>query len=359
MTRLCTIIAVVIALVPAAAWGQSSIELRSSARMTPGTPVTLAQIATLKGGDAIALAGIVIVPAGQGPSSKSASPITLTVDHVRSAIDGEQRVNWGRVTLRGSRCVVLPAESQAAAPPPARAEPERSTSVEPGTVRAAAIRRLEQLTATPADRLRATFDAKDATLLDMSTAGRTIEINATATSDRLPLAIRVYERDRTVAEATIRVNVEVEREVVRTSRALRRGETIDADDVTQEAAWTPLTTRPAEAGRVVGSVTKDRIDEGHVLTDDDLAAALAVQRGELVSVRVVSGSVVVQTKARAMASARDGEFVRLRALDSPREFTARMDGRGRAVIMARETPFDVEIQAKPARSVARHERSTR
>lgn len=331
---------------PSVASAQASIELRSSARMSAGMPVTLGQIAALRGNEAVALAGIIIVPAAKGPS---AGPLTLGIEQVRNAIDAAEKVNWSRLTLRGSRCVVLPADTEAPAPI-AKPEPKPAAEIEPGTVRAAILTRLVQMTGEPAERLRLSFDARDTQLLDATTAGRTIEVNATALSDRMPFSIRVYERERTVAEGTVRVGVEVERSVVRTTRAIRRGESIFHDAIAVEDAWTPLTAKPASPDAITSQTARDRLDKGEIITQDDVAAAVAVQRGEVVSVRVVSGSVVVQTKARALAAAREGELVRLKALDTDREYTARMDGRGRALIVAGETPS--EAFERPALSAA-------
>jgi flagellar basal body P-ring formation protein FlgA len=329
---------------PSFAVGQASIELRSSSRMVAGMPVTLGQIAALRGDEAVALAGIIIVPATQGPI---AGPLTLGIEQVRHAVDAAEKVNWSRLTLRGSRCVVLPAETESPAPV-VKPEPQPATRIDPGTIRAAILTRLEQMTGEPAERLRLSFDAREDQLLDTPTAGRTIEVNATALSDRMPFSIRVYERDRTIAEGTVRVGVEVERRVARTTRAIRRGESMPHDAIAVEDAWTPLTAKPASPDSITSHTARDRLDKGQIIATDDVAAAVAVQRGELVSVRVVSGSVVVQTKARALAAARAGELVRLKAIDTDREYTARMDGRGRALIVTGETPSESPGPSNPA-----------
>jgi flagella basal body P-ring formation protein FlgA len=53
-------------------------------------------------------------------------------------------------------------------------------------------------------------------------------------------------------------------------------------------------------------------------------------------VHVLSGSVTVRAKARAMSNARDGELVQLKLEGSDRPLTARMSGRGRAVMVVDE-----------------------
>lgn len=327
------------------ALAQGSIELRTSARLDPERPLTLGDVAILKGPDAEGLADVVVLPAGGrvGAPSHDAngSPVTLSLESVRQAIDQDRHVNWGRLLLRGSRCAVLPPIDSAPRPETTKkTRPESDGRVVPGTVRSAVLARIVQLSGAEPEALRLAFDARDAEVLDTSVAGRSVEVNPAGTSDKVPLAIRVVEGERTLVERTIRVGVQVRRSVL-TSRSVRRkGDTIAEGDVEAGEQWLPLTARPASSEQVLGSSVQSRLNAGEIIMENDVSAPLAAQKGEVVAVRVLSGSVALATKARAMGPAREGELVRLQALDTKREFLARMDGRGRALIVAGQTPAD-------------------
>lgn len=316
------------------AFGQSAIELRSSARLTPGKDLVLTDVARLTGADAEAFAHSVIAKAEPAPA-----PRTLTLDAVRAALESGGRVNWGRIELRGSACQLLapiaaPTAAPSAAPAPTPVEDEPA----PTSVKAAVIARIVQLTQAPRDDLRLTFSPEDRDLLALSTVGRTLEIRPTAVSDRLPLAITVFEGDRILASKSIRVGVLVRRTVFVASEAKRRGDALAPDDYTQETQWVAPTVRPVAPEQLVGAASKGKITPGDVIMADDVMPAIIVSKGEIVAVRCLSGAVSITTRGRAVSAARDGEIVQFQALDSKRLFYARMDGRGRAVAVAGMTP---------------------
>jgi flagella basal body P-ring formation protein FlgA len=185
--------------------------------------------------------------------------------------------------------------------------------------------------AEPAD-LQLTFSPEDRDFLSQSTAGRTVEVRATAMSDKLPLAVTVYEGERIVASRTIRVGVQVRRLVVIATCEKRRGETIAREDLAAETQWVALTASPATIDQLAGAVVRTRIPMGQAIQTGDVSPPIIVNKGDQVTVHCVSGSVVLTTRARAMAQARDGESIEFQALDSKRRFTARMNGKGRAVV---------------------------
>jgi flagella basal body P-ring formation protein FlgA len=289
--------------------------------------LTLGQIARLDGPDAQALSGLAIEHKARG---------SVTVDEVRRALDAGGKINWGRITLRGGACELLdPLPRESAAPEPAPARTPDPAPVGADTLQAAIETRMAQiLGVAPAD-LRLTFAPEDAETLRMSTSGRTVEVRPTAMADRIPLRVAVYERDRMVGgERTLRVGVRVKRDVLIASAPRNRGEVLGPGDYTTDSQWLAPTVRPATADQVPGAAAKGRITPGQVIETDDVAPALVVGKGEVVSIRCISGGVVVATRARALGPGRDGEVVEFQAMDSKRRFFGRMDGRGRAVLSA-------------------------
>jgi flagella basal body P-ring formation protein FlgA len=325
---------------------QNSIELRSSARLSAGSPLTLAEVASLRGAEAEALAGVIVVPES-ATHDPNATAITLTLEHLRQAIDQTQSVNWGSIMLRGSRCTVLPpaaAPARRETPKPAPRDPD--APIASGTIRSAVQARAAQIAQVDPDDLRLNFDERDAETLDTPIAGRTLEVNATAISDKLPVSIALFQGDRTILSKSIRVGVQVKRTVLKSRSVRRKGDVVAESDVETLDQWMPMTSHPATSEQVIGAVVQSHVGAGEIFMDNDVAAPLATQKGEIVAVRVLSGSVSLATKGRAMGPAREGELVRLQALDSKREFIARMDGKGRAVIVAGQTPIDL-AEARP------------
>jgi flagella basal body P-ring formation protein FlgA len=130
------------------------------------------------------------------------------------------------------------------------------------------------------------------------------------------------------------VGVEVRRSVLIASVAKKKQDTLGAEDFTVQTQWLGLSVRPAARAQALGAALRNRLQPGEMILEDDLAPPIAVDKGEIVTVRCVSGGIALTTRGRAMAPARDGEIVKLQALDSPRVFSARMDGRGRAVLIS-------------------------
>jgi flagella basal body P-ring formation protein FlgA len=309
---------------------QSVIELRSSVQAAPGSNLTLGQVAALTGADAEALAGATV---GTSPAAAGGSK-PITVQDIRRALDDQGRVNWGRIALRGSRCIILaPTEARTKTTPSGKPAPEAGQRpVDPNSVRAAVAERISRLVqADPAD-LRLTFSPEDDDILNSSTTGRTLEVKPTAASDKLPLALTLYDKDRIVANKTIRVGILVRRAVVLASTPKSRGDTIDKDDVTTDEQWIGPNVKAASPDQVIGAAAQGRISPGQIITVIDVAPPIVVNKGELVSVSCVSGSVVVTTRARALSAGRVGDVVQFQAGDDKRTFQARMNGRGRAVV---------------------------
>jgi flagella basal body P-ring formation protein FlgA len=346
MSRFLAAILALLTLAPGAG-AQSVIELRSSARIPDGMAVTLSQIAILTGPEAVALAGLALSPATQPPASQP----SITAEQVRQAIDAQAattktRVNWGRLSLRGSACLIL--SGQTAPRPAAAPEPKAPAPVGPDTVRAAVIARAAQLMGVGPDDLKLAFDPADDEFLNLSTRGRTLEAHVAGNSDRLPLALTLFEGNRTVASRTIRVGVQVRRQVLVARAPKKKGEPIGPDDLYPESRWLGPTAAPASADQAQGASAQSRISTGDVVMTDDVAPTVAVNKGDIVAIRCISGSVVLSTRARALASAKDGELVQFQAVDSKRTFFARMDGKGHATVTAGDA-IPVDSGRTPAR----------
>jgi flagella basal body P-ring formation protein FlgA len=355
MTRqLHLVLAVVLGVLALAlpARAQSTIELRSVARVAPGTALTLGQVAILTGPEAAELAGVPL-------ATTSEQPGTISLEEVRHAIESHAKVNWGRISLRGSLCSIAAADpsTPAARPAATPAPTSESPTAKPGTLRLAVLERIYQLVDAAPDDVRAAFLAEDRDFLELPTAGRTIEVQPTGASDRLPLSIALYEGAHTVASRSIRVAVQVRRPVLIAKSAKHRGEIVTSDDVETDSRWVGPTAKPASREQTLGSAVQSRLAVGDVIMADDVGPVVSVNRGEIVTVRCISGTIVLRTRARAMAAGRDGDLIQFQALDSPRTFFARMDGKGSAVVLAGDAvPADTAAASRTASIRARRDR---
>jgi flagella basal body P-ring formation protein FlgA len=183
-------------------------------------------------------------------------------------------------------------------------------------------------------------------------------------SDSLPLAITLYHGDRIVGSRTIRVGVLIRRSVLIAVAPKRRGEVVGHDDVTAEVRWLGPTAPAEDPSEIIGAAAKSRIGIGQLITLRDVMPAIAVDKGDIVAIRCLSGTVAISTRGRALADGRIGDLVQFQALDSKRTFFARMDAPGRAVIAIGTPPAlpDAPPHAAPFRKdtlVSRLEEASR
>ncbi|HRQ73538.1 MAG TPA: flagellar basal body P-ring formation chaperone FlgA [Phycisphaerales bacterium] len=334
-----TLAMLTLALAASAAPGQE-ITLRGSVRIEPGRPALLGDVADLAGTGADALARLVVAPDTMALAS---GWVRVDAAAIRAAIGAHDETLAELATIRGSACHV-----RAHAPPavaddrPAKAAedpaPDARRYLGEPTVRGHVATRIAWILGVdPAD-LRLSFEGSDADLLATPTADRVVEVQPTGRSDRLPLAVRVYDTNGIVATGTVRVGVLVRRQALVASRPLRRGEIVTAADVTGDEQWLAPGVRIAAPGDAIGAVVRGRIEPGELLTVDAIDAPIVVNKGDLVTISAVSPSVVVTEIARAAEAGRVGDVIRFESVDGRRRtFAARMSARGRALAWAGTT----------------------
>jgi flagellar basal body P-ring formation protein FlgA len=88
---------------------------------------------------------------------------------------------------------------------------------------------------------------------------------------------------------------------------------------------------------VIGRIPRRAVRAGLPVLRSDLAEAFQVERGDTVEVMVVAGAAQLELDAQAEASGRQGDVIPLRNPRSGKLFRARIDGKGRAVVMVGAT----------------------
>lgn len=327
-------IAIGVALVASPAPAQNVVTLRSSARVEPGDPVRLAQLATIRGPDAEALQRVRVLESPRAHLSGGPGHAEIPVTRVRSAIASDGSVPLGRVLIRGRACVVGPRVEKRVPQPEAEAGVGSDRPAPAGpTVRAHVEALIRTLLGARDEELKLTWDEHDASLLSMSTIGRAVHVRRVGSSARMPIAVRLYEGERVVASGTVRVGVRVRRDVLVARSTIRRGESIGPTVVSRQEQWLESDVTPAPVDTTVGLVAAGTIEAGEVITRRATERPILVERGDIVEVHCISGSILIQDRARALDDGREGEAILFESVDGKRRrFAARVDTPGRAVM---------------------------
>ncbi len=155
----------------------------------------------------------------------------------------------------------------------------------------------------------------------------------------------LYSNDRRFAVwARVKVSATMMRVVA--VQSVPAGMTIESRQVRLEA----YDDLPLENGvarnvdEVVGRVSRRAIRAGLPVFRTDLTEPLQVQRGDLVQVTVISGGAEIGLQAQAESAGRLGDMIQLRNLQSQKTFQARIEGKGRALVITEPIQLFANIQ---------------
>lgn len=336
----------------AATWAQNSITLRQRVNMDGEAAVTVADVARVRGEDSDRIGRVVVVEAEQIRPGTTTQVDVEDVRRVLSELDG---FNWGEVTIRGSHCDVV-------TPPPTnetkkrRSEDEHAidarevtmvfaSSISVGTVRERVAATLVAYLGVDASKLKVGFREQDSGMLDRSSNELVVEVRPMSVSGRIPVRVTLFDAkgEKDGATGVVRVHVLVRIETARAVRAIRRGAVVSADDVEVAQTWMAPGGSWASGVMVIGSSAIGTIEPGQFIRHANVREPMAVKRNELVSVRCVSGSVILRSRARATADAKRGEVIELESLhrtkEARRRFLARITGPGQAVVIDEIEPM--------------------
>jgi flagellar basal body P-ring formation protein FlgA len=143
-------------------------------------------------------------------------------------------------------------------------------------------------------------------------------------SANLPRAMqsRVIVRVACKSNANWNLNVPVEirrtTEVLVLRRAVARGESLGAGDVTAQTRVLPGLTSPyvSKVADLTGRLTRRPLAEGTAVTADALQAALLIHRGQSVTLAASAGGLEVRAPGLALADAAAHQRVRVQNLNS-------------------------------------------
>ncbi len=168
--------------------------------------------------------------------------------------------------------------------------------------------------------------------LALAACGQPIRVAADLSRQQARVNARVSCSTPSPWNLYVPVEIRVYRPVLVATRELRRGETIGEGDVALEernalAAGAPPLTQVAD---VAGHSARRNIAANTVLSASLIELPVLVRRGDRLGVSARSGGITVQINGEALGTARLGERVRVRNLQSGRSIDAVVTGNGSA-----------------------------
>lgn len=309
----------------------TTVRLRTGARVDATSPVTIADLAQIDGPQGVAIGPLVVIDDLERARAGERYA-TVEISRVRELIENLPGVHLGSVSVTGKACLVGPRVIQPK-PAPATEAPKAPDAAPAGpTVRTSLLDHLRAFFDVRAHELRVTFDERDDETLDTPIGDRLIEIRSLGSSRRMPFAVTLYDADRIAMNTTVRAEVELLRPVAVVTRRIARGAEIAPEDIAPESRWVTVDDAPPAPGEVIGRVTTKRLDPGEAVAPGDIERPIAVERGDLASVRSVVGTAVIRTRARALGSGVVGDVIEFESIDRGKRFRARIAGPGQAVV---------------------------
>ncbi len=311
-----------------------TVTLRRSARVETLERLVLAEVAQLDGSHAEGFAELALVV----DTRPGARPV-VGIDDVRRALEAAG-ANWGKLSLGGDEChlrlrqhvVEVEHEAEQQETGPAEIDPNG-----PPTLRLRVAKYISEWTGLPLSDLRLGFSAHQDELLALSEKDYRFELTPIMSPDslRIPVVVRVWRDGEPQRQETVAVDIEKRLPVVVLKRDVDRDTVLSAADVEVQVIWLsqsgaqPLASLP----EVVDRVSTKRLGAGKILRVGDLEQPTLIKRRDKVRVYCLVGNLVLSTDtARAMEDGRLGEWIQLQREGSRRTFSAKVQGRGIALV---------------------------
>jgi flagella basal body P-ring formation protein FlgA len=163
---------------------------------------------------------------------------------------------------------------------------------------------------------------------------------------RVPIAVRHYQNGQVTEQFTISATVKRQVTAMVATDTIRRDSRFDPGKVEQQTVWLSRDREPVkEMDLLAGQRADGVLREGDLVYPDDVASPVLVERRDLVTVRCLSGGLVVRTVARALDEGSKGDVIRVRNESSRETFTCKVTGPREAVVEARNEEGAVPMAA--------------
>lgn len=351
-SRRTTMIGLLAAACVASSTAGDTITLRRSVRLAgDGNVIRLCDIAILDGEYAESIGELEV----GSINPDQVQPLEIHVAEVRRLLN-EQQIHWGRINLNGQTSIVRPRRTGQVELPlamhsidlAARSVPTKQPRRELDEARADTLLGLDtfrgwlarslitELKVEPGN-LELLFQRSQAGVLDQPLSTGRFEIramNVSSRSERLDYEVRQWKNGQPVSRSVVSIEPRIRTVVARLRIDIPRGQTILAEHVETVEQWmTPLqrTGRVAPSS-ISGRAAAERLRADSILRERDLKQAVAIRRGDDVRISCIVGGGVLSLRAVAEEDGSIGDIVRLRKGRERDTFTARITGRGEAVL---------------------------
>jgi flagella basal body P-ring formation protein FlgA len=352
----------------------TSITLKQQVTIPLGSGVILADVATITGPNRDKLAPLTLLAPRDIETLQQGTLTRIAIDRIRiKRLLDQASVSWANTTLSGGSVDLLitaptpDASSSTTRPPSIEPDPKPSANLEPATlaINPAPVdaslagdllpsssqsladligSELSLVANLPRERIRIRFDQlqpADQEWLQQPVRREwvySIRMLGSAITGRSPIRIEAFAGDRLAFQKTLQLEVLAEGDLVTATSPINKGDVLTLDQLVIKPQWLPLNQvqQLVPLDQLIGMSAKRRLNAGQAISARDVESPITIRRGDDVIVHVISGGLVIKSKARALSAGREGELVSLQVDGSKKTFSARIAGRGRAIVRMNE-----------------------
>ncbi len=325
------IASVILLLATDAIAGITTVTLRSTVRVTHDEAITLADISSISGDQAELLYELTL---DEMLTDVDAAWCALSSDQIRLLIDADKQLNAGSIVIKGTQSSVRRIGGTSST---AKVSVDTDTDVQHAidgpVVRDHIERWVRDRYQVGTDLVKMSFREHDEAFLQTSTAGRLVEIREVSRRGRTAIRVIVLDELIVAEERALIFDVEMFREVLIANQRVNRGTRLDESMFMTERRWVSPEEHSVSVDEAMGMALSKTINAGQLIESEHIELPLVIRRGDIVSAKSISGSVVVTVRGRAKSNARLGETIEIESMNSENQFRAKATGKGRAVIL--------------------------
>lgn len=312
-----------------------SITFRSDIQVKQDTKdVLLKDIALLTGDDATKWSTLKIT------ELQPNIPITRLSRHKIITALKTKPLNWGTMTVGGARTVNIhrtdttkaPASKPTTDNKPSTQKPTTSvTSDNTPTVRSAITSLLVSTLRADERDLKITYENEQDPVLALSGLKHRFEIDVPARQylGQIQVVVRVYDlKGQSYKAHRLALVVKQRTTVFVLKRTVQRGETISLKDVRHEELWIDSETRQPckDYHDLHGKEANTRLRAGEIVYQTSVSLPEVVKSGDIMTVRVIRGGIILRARVKALESGVVGETIRTRKPDSRETLYVKITG---------------------------------
>ncbi|QDU32687.1 flagellar basal body P-ring biosynthesis protein FlgA [Poriferisphaera corsica] len=302
-----------------------------------GPTVELQEIAEIDGEYASQFAELTV------GSFSNVTQLKISMKNVRELLTSE-KANWGLLSLVGfQQSVVSLIEPLPEVIETQSTEPIISNSVarmtidQPISLKSFVVKKIAERLKLDSNDLKIEFKSRDSEYLSQSVLGKTYEVSFKGrnTLGRVTLAIRRYELSRVIEEYYIYPSISRKIAGLKANHSFRTGDIIKPGSVQIIDKWIDKQEgEPIQSiDLAIGHAVKRPIREGSFIYPRDIKLPALIKRNQFVSVRAISGRLVVRTTAKALEDGGLNDIINVKHIKTNETYNILVTGRGQGTVI--------------------------